>query len=184
ITAHAFANGVGQMVRDPAAEQHWQQIYPELSEGRAGLTGAMLARAEAQVMRLACIYALLDSSNVVTIEHLSAAGSLWRYTEASVRYIYGPGVLGDPTADKIAAAVRANGAMRRTAVHALFSRNTSGAEINRALGLLHADGLVELEETETGGRPARTWRLTKKTKKGGAGGFLRFFRSRRRPWLG
>ena len=47
--------------RTEAARQLWAEIYPELSEGKSGLVGALTARSEAQVLRLSCIYALLES---------------------------------------------------------------------------------------------------------------------------
>jgi len=44
----------------PAARAIWQAVYPELSEGSGGLHGSVTARAEAQCIRLALVYALLD----------------------------------------------------------------------------------------------------------------------------
>lgn len=43
----------------------WQAIYHDLSEGKPGLLGAVLSRAEAQVLRLSVFYALLDKSDMV-----------------------------------------------------------------------------------------------------------------------
>src|SRR5690348_3327012 len=54
--------GVHQMHRNEESRLIWREVYPELSEGKPGLLGAVTSRAEAQTMRLACIYALLDSS--------------------------------------------------------------------------------------------------------------------------
>ncbi len=83
----------------------WAEVYPKLSEGRPGLLGAATSRAEAQVMRLATIYALLDKSAVVRAEHLMAALAVWEYAEQSAKYIFGS-ALGDPTADAILRALR------------------------------------------------------------------------------
>ena len=49
-----------EISRDPEARALWAEVYPELSSGKPGLLGAMIARAEAQAMRLACLYAVLD----------------------------------------------------------------------------------------------------------------------------
>jgi len=65
-----FARGIGELRRDDEARQLWHQEYPRLSEGLPGLLGTTVARAEAQVMRLACAYALLDLSAVVRREPL------------------------------------------------------------------------------------------------------------------
>jgi len=57
-----FARTVDEMRRDEEARELWHAVYGELSEGKVGLLGAMTARAEAHVMRLAMLYALLDQS--------------------------------------------------------------------------------------------------------------------------
>ena len=66
-----FAQTVGEMKRDSAIKEMWAKTYHELTEGRQGLLGAVTSRAEAQTMRLACIYALLDKSAIVREEHLN-----------------------------------------------------------------------------------------------------------------
>ena len=76
------ARGVQRMVRDDEARDIWHSVYPAFTEGKPGLIGAMLARAEAQTMRLACVYALLDGSAVVKAEHLMSALAVWEYCEA------------------------------------------------------------------------------------------------------
>ena len=68
-----FARGIHEIQRDDNARILWREIYSQLSEGRTGLFGAVTARAEAQTMRLACLYALLDSSPIIRFEHLEAA---------------------------------------------------------------------------------------------------------------
>jgi hypothetical protein len=54
------ARKIGQMQRDDEAEALWQQMYEELTQDRPGLLGAVTNRAEAQVLRLSLIYALLS----------------------------------------------------------------------------------------------------------------------------
>ena len=61
------------MVRDEDTEALWEEIYPELSAGGPGLLGAITARAAPQVMRLACTYAALDRTYVISRSHLDAA---------------------------------------------------------------------------------------------------------------
>ena len=77
------------LVRDENARQVWWAVYPELSEGGPGLSGAVTSRAEAQTMRLALLYALLDSSDCIRREHLVAALALWEYVEASAQCVFG-----------------------------------------------------------------------------------------------
>ena len=64
----------------------WEVLYERLAEGEDDLTGAITARAEAHVRRLAVIYALLDQRSIVGIEHLQAAIAVWDYCEASARF--------------------------------------------------------------------------------------------------
>ena len=156
-----FARSVGELRRDEEARAIWHEVYPELSEGKPGLLGAVIARAEAQVMRLACLYAVLDMSTVVRREHLLAALAVWDYCEASARFIFGD-ALGDPVADEILRALRQAGeeGMTRTAIREnLFQRNMPARRIQRALSVLVEAGLVSVERvTDTGGRPAEIFR--------------------------
>jgi hypothetical protein len=153
-----FAKGVGEVRRDDEARELWAKVYPELSRGRPGLLGAATSRAEAQVMRLAVIYALLDKSDKVRVEHLRAAMAVWEFAEQSARYIFGSR-LGDPTADAILQALREHPkGMDRTAIREHFSRNKSAEEIGRALDVLAEAGLARYERIpETGGRPREVW---------------------------
>ncbi len=155
--AVAFARPVGEMRRDDEARAIWHRVYPALSEGKPGLLGSVVARAEAQVMRLACIYALLDLSVTIRRDHLLAALALWEYAEASARYIFGD-ALGDPVADELLQALRARSdGMTRTEIRDLFGRHRSAHAIGRALGTLDAANLARRAQEETNGRPAERW---------------------------
>jgi hypothetical protein len=107
---------------DDSARERWIEIYQQLSLARPGLAGAATARAEAHTVRLALIYALLDLSERICLEHLEAALAVWRYSAASAQWIFGDS-LGDPTADEIwsAAKERPSG-LTRTEVSEMFSR--------------------------------------------------------------
>jgi len=83
------ARTVAGMQRSPAAQALWGKIYATLAEGPSGLLGAITAQAEAQVLRLSCLYALLDATDTVDVSHLDAAYALGRYCEASARHIFG-----------------------------------------------------------------------------------------------
>jgi hypothetical protein len=154
-----FARQVGEVRRDLDASALWHRVYGRLSAGRPGLLGAMTARAEAQVMRLSCLYALGDVSPVVKSAHLRAALEVWRYCFDSSAYIFG-GRLGDPTADEILNALRGAplGLTRSDLLHGVFGRNRPAAEISRALGILEQSHLARREEDRSGsGRPVERW---------------------------
>jgi hypothetical protein len=152
------ARKVVEMKRDDQARALWHKVYPALSQEVPGLLGAVIARAEAQTMRLACVYALLDQSPVVRQEHLQAALAVWRYCEDSARFIFGD-TLGDPTADAILRALRrAPDGLTRTEINHLFKGNRSASDIDRALVRLLEMGLaVSRPDVATGGRPAERW---------------------------
>ena len=153
-----FGRSAGEVKRDEAARHSWRNVYPALSEGKPGLLGAVLSRAEAQVMRLACLYALQDRSYVVTHDHLMASLALWEYCEASARYIFGQR-LGDPIADELLHALRKHPTgMSRTEIRDWFRRNRKAEEIDRGLDLLMKQGLAyPQEESRSGGRPVERW---------------------------
>lgn len=152
-----FARGVGEMTRSVRARTFWHQIYPALSEGKRGLYGALTARAEAQVLRVSMIYALLDLSSTILIQHIRAALALWKYAEDSVRYIFGD-PLGDATADTILRELRNSpDGLTRTEVSNLFSRHLSTNEIGRALSILVEEGFARCERNQTEGRTQERW---------------------------
>src|SRR5215831_18367144 len=129
------AHRLGRITMTEAASKAWEAAYPELSADRPGLLGAVIARAEPQVIRLALVYALLDCTHQIDVVHLEAAMAVWAYCEESATRIFGDS-LGDPTADEILLALRRGGSMTRTDIHHLFGRHRSGEQIGIALALL------------------------------------------------
>ncbi len=153
-----FAEDHDEVERTREAEELWSRVYPSLSEGKPGLLGAILGRAEAQVMRLACIYALMNCSRKIQSRHLQAALALWEFSAASASRIFGTSV-GDRTADRILDRLRDQGELSETDVHAIFDNHKSKTEIDRAFDRLQQCGLVTFVEEKTGGRPRAVWRL-------------------------
>jgi hypothetical protein len=155
--ALSFAQGVGEVRRDDDARVLWCEVYGELSEGKPGLAGALVARGEAHVMRLALLYALLDRSPQIRAEHLLAALALWDYCERSVRFVFGAS-LGDPVADDLLRLLKAcPKGLTRSDIYNHFQRNVTSERIGRALGLLLQHKLARFEKEETGGRPTERW---------------------------
>lgn len=153
----ARALGEQQIVRDEEARALWYEVYPALSAGQPGLLGAVVSRGEAQVMRLALLYALRDGSLTIQRAHLEAALAVCRYAEASARFIFGD-ALGDPVADAILAALRnAPDGLARTEISKLFSNHRDSAQVSRALRTLHERGLAISVQAQTAGRPAERW---------------------------
>lgn len=159
--ALAFAREAGEVRWGDSARGLWTEVYPDLSEGGPGLFGAATNRAEAQTLRLAALYAVMDLSRTIERPHLEAALALWRYAEDSARCIFGDAT-GDPVAARIAEALRdAPDGLTRTDLMHLFGRNRSAERIGNALSELETLGKVRREKVETGtkGRPAERWFL-------------------------
>jgi hypothetical protein len=155
--AVALAAAVGEVARDAEADVVWAATYPGLSEGQPGLTGAILARAEAQVMRMALCYALLAGSDVIRVAHLHAALAVWDYSEASARYIFGEAT-GDAAADRILVALRTYGATSEKDIYSnVFQHHVRSDRIQRALSMLHQAGMIVSRVEKTDGRARTLW---------------------------
>jgi phage/plasmid primase-like uncharacterized protein len=156
------ARAVRQVRMSPEAADGWVRIYSDLSADRPGLLGSLTARAEAQVVRLATIYALWEGGDRIELEHLMAALAVWEFCHKSVEYVFGD-TLGDQVADTILSALKTAGSsgLSRTELSNLFSRNVPANQIARALGELSRRGLARQHKSESSsGRPAEVWSLS------------------------
>ncbi len=140
----------------------WEEVYPDLSSGKPGLFGAVVARAEAQVRRIATIYAVLDLSEEVRVAHLLAALAVWQYSEASARRIFGDRT-GDALADELLEALGDAGdeGMTRTEIYDLFGRNQRRNRLGAVLRDLGSQGRARKrkDKPEGPGRPTERWFL-------------------------
>jgi len=135
-TALSQTDKLGMMERNDEAKRLWADVYPDLSEGKEGLFGAITARAEAQVLRLSVLYAATDLSGFIKLPHLLAALAVWDYCEASARYIFGDAT-GDPVADRVLEGLRnCPEGLTRTSISDLLGRNIPLGRIAQALGIL------------------------------------------------
>ena len=153
------AKGIGEMDFDADTGEVWNEAYHELSADRPGLAGSVANRAEAHTLRLAMLYALLDGSSLININHLTAGMAMWDYCERSAQFIFGK-ASGDPHADTILRALRV-APMSRLDISNLFGRHAEKAVIEAALGGLTDRGQAEMwkESPPSGtGRPVEMWR--------------------------
>lgn len=154
-----FGRRHGEIHRTPQARARWYEVYAALSAGRVGLLGAATNRAEAQVVRLSCLYAALDQSPAVALEHLEAGLAVWQYCEDSARFVFGEAI-GNPDADDVLEGLRkaAPGELSRTEISkGIFRGNKTKTEIDRALRLLHDNGLAAVREEPTSTKPRQLW---------------------------
>ena len=164
LDAITATNMIAFVDMTPAAAELWDSVYGKLTAEVPELIGGIISRGDAQTLRLALLYALLDKAKLIDKVHLNAALAVWSYSEASARFIFGDNT-GDPIADTILRMLRGTGtagASRTTIINHL-GRNTSIDRIDIALGLLLAAGKVrrEMRAPLSGpGRPAEMWFAT------------------------
>jgi hypothetical protein len=156
------ARRVGLMDWTSSGKALWESEYDALTESRPGLWGAITARSEAHVLRLAMTYAVLDLAAAIADTHVLAALGLWRFCDRSAAYLFG-GSVGDRDADAILATLRSKpeGMTRSEIRRVVFHDHRTSDEVTRALGLLLRHGLVVRHQiADTGGRPAERWFAT------------------------
>jgi hypothetical protein len=137
------ARRIERVTMTPEAAGFWEKIYPVLSKDQPGLLGAITALAEAQTIRLALLYALLDSSPQITQGHLEAAQAVWTFCDHSVRYVFGD-LVGEAFTDEVLRVLRSAGTdgMSRVDLYQMFISYRSKAKIGEALIRLLAAGKV------------------------------------------
>ncbi|MGE3328358.1 MAG: DUF3987 domain-containing protein [Acidimicrobiia bacterium] len=152
--AVAAAQRIDHVTRTAEASRLWAAIYGALDDDVEGVVGSLTARAEAQIVRLSVVYALLDQSPVVDVPHLDAAKAVWDHCEASVVRVFGGERTDERIARRLLAALRESpSGLDGTEQRDLFSRHVSGHEIAAARRELAERGLAVTRAVNTGGRP-------------------------------
>jgi hypothetical protein len=156
-----YAMNRGQIYKDNRARKWWRRVYPRLSEDKPGIVGSVTSRAETQVLRLALIYAMLDKSDDIRVEHLKAAMRVWLYCEASATYIFSQPQALSPLAAQVHAVLQQNpNGLTKTDLHNAFKKNKTAAELNGALSVLEQSAYVRRKIlTGTGGRDKEVWTI-------------------------
>jgi hypothetical protein len=145
---------------DEEAKPLWEEAYEDLTAERAGMFGAITARAEAQALRLAMVYALAGESQRIQKAHVESALAVWTYAEESARHIFGDAI-GDPDADRVLNALRLEPeGLSRTDIRDLFGRNKSANDLDRIAQVLVSVGRLQVtrEATEGSKKPVEWWR--------------------------
>ena len=153
------SRNVGEIGMTLSAKGWWRKGYEELSQGTLGLAGSLLDRGEAQVRRLAALYALLDGKGDVDDVHLLAALALWEFSVASVKYIFGEKV-GDRISDTILQALQA-GPCSDSEISGLFRGNIPAERLAHAKETLRSQGKIICHSEHTGKRPKTIWESVK-----------------------
>jgi hypothetical protein len=143
------------------ARELWHHAYQQLATvPPAGIAGALCARAEAHVIRLALLYALADGEQQINSEHLQAALALWDYAARSASWAL-HGATGDPLAEQIHAALQAHpDGLTRSQISNTLQHNRPTNQIQQALNALQLAGRANRSPIPTAGRPAELWTAT------------------------
>ena len=151
--ALAFADKGGFMHYSPEAREIWKSFYMR-QVPRMGLLGALIGRREPYIARLAMIYALLDCTATIGVEHLLAAAALWDYADHSTVYIFGDST-GDRHADALLKMLGEKSPLPWLEI--IRERHLKPAEMDSAVGILTRLGLVREVRIARpgGGRPRR-----------------------------
>ena len=159
--AISYAKDICEMRFSDAGGKRWDKAYDNLSDEVPGMVGAMLARAEAQVLRLSMIYALLDQTDKIEPPHIEAALAVWDYAKNTVESIFG-GNTGDHVANRLLKAMQAQDSLTKDDMFRICGRSLGRDRLNHALSVLRGAGLAEpVPYTGVGrGRPTERWRAT------------------------
>ena len=137
----------------------YARAYPILTQDRPGLFGAATSRAEALVMRLSMILALIEGSPIIRTLDLIRALDVWRYAEESARFIFGDREP-DQRANKILKFLESGEKKQSEITRELFQKNEGG--IADVLEYLQAVGKIESRTEKTGRRPITWWKISTK----------------------
>ena len=146
-----------QMNFSEDAKEKWKEVYSDLSKDHSGLVGAVIDRAESQVIRLAMIYSLLDASDIIKVDHLESALTVWRYCEASAGFIFA-GREVNPYSQKILELLRKDGEKTATEIYEHFNRHIKKSQLEQSIMELVSQKKIEVEKVQTKGRPRTVFR--------------------------
>jgi hypothetical protein len=142
----------------PDAKRQWIEAYSKFHRPIPGIIGSLLQRGDAICRRVAMVYALADRSPLIQAVHLQAALALWKYAEASARYVFGE-TSGNRVAERIKGALmQSDKGLTRTEINAVLGGNVAAGSIDDALrvldGMQQIDAYQEIKSPGEKGRPA------------------------------
>ena len=154
------ARKINAMTRSDEARALWRDTYPKLTSDRPGNFGAITSRAEAHVLRLSMIYALLDSKSQIELCHLKAALECWRYCQDSALYIWGD-FTQSGIAEKLRIALAGAGeaGLTRSQINGALGGRITADEFSPELQKMLSAGQVNCVTRNTTGRPATIYKL-------------------------
>ncbi len=156
------ARSIGQVTWSEEAKRPWAKVYAELGCLEPGFTevqGSLTARGDAQCVRLAMLYALLDSSPVIRLCHLKAAIAVWEYCAESVRVIFADAPEFGAQRTILDALAVCEGEMSKADINRRLGGHIRANELAAILADLVQTGRVALRTEKTSGANKSMYRL-------------------------
>ena len=156
------ASGRVEMKMKPEAHKQWEAIYPSLISTHNDVARCVTSRGDANVLRLALNYALLDGADGIDMSHLKAAIAVWEYCRTSAESLFASGT--ESVLTRRLLNVLARRPHSKTELHAVLHNHTPARRLDAELAELIAQGLVAVEVGKTAGRSRMTYRTTEPIK--------------------
>lgn len=134
-------------------------FFDRLEKLPPGVPGMILQRGIPQVRRIACIFAILDESQMVEVCHLEAAMAVWDYCAQTVMHIFGEEI-GNKMAENILALLREreDEGIKQSEFYDMWGKTKNATEIKPALSVLEKHQKAFSRKAQhTVGRPAVVW---------------------------
>jgi hypothetical protein len=155
-----YAKTAGEVKRDASAEGLWNSVYGDLK--RSGDSVTYTDRARPYVVRLSLLFALIDKSNIIKLEHLQAAIAMWDYCKSSAKIVFAGAnskALPDPLWLKVLNVITLSPGITRKGMYEDFHGRLKADELAEALTYLQTGGLAHAVgfKPKGGGRPGECW---------------------------
>ena len=154
---------VGEVKRTPEAGEYWHDLYiNELSTGDAqGIWGQVTDRAEAQVVRLSLLFAIMDLSRRIELKHIKAARAVWDYSFKSAQWVFGESPYSANGKRLLESLL--NGTLTMTQIsHDVFNKHLHGAKLNAVMDEIKNE--ITTQRIDTEGKPITLVSLRKPVK--------------------
>jgi hypothetical protein len=134
--------------RTKKAEALWDKLYREYK--REDSWEDYISRGAPMVVRISMIYAILDGSDIVKIQHLRRADAVWKYSCESLKFIFSPNTLSQKE-ENILNTIIVNGQISKTEItRDIFSGNLKINEMEPSITkLLNGSYMKEGREGKT-----------------------------------
>lgn len=168
----AFARVGRVMRRSPAADALWDKLYK--LHASDDMVGEVIARSDAQRLRLSVAYALLDQSATIEPRHVLAAEAVVRYCVNSAAYIFAEHDDAEDVSRLIQAAREVHpGGLTGAECHAVFANNLDSERLEALKRTLVARGLASIKAgPPTGGRRSSLFYANERIKRTNSQGSL------------